>query len=260
MKKYEISVATVSFNDFEGLKNTEKSVLRLKRNEKVDIEWLVADGGSTDGTVDYLKNNNVLDVYIPGPDNGIYDGMNKLLDAASGDYIIFMNAGDYFSPAFNLHNLLPFLGVHDFISGYSCQIFLDDVYIRPKYNKESLLFKFPAHQSVFVSKKYYKRFIFNEKLKISADYDWMAKIQREAKSATLKSIVSVFELGGISNAGDFKCEFLKLLESKSITCFYKFFVKQFLIFFLGKKLFYRVIYFWKYRRLNFSEAEIFGLL
>lgn len=91
---YKISIITVCYNAVESIQATMLSVLN---QTYPNIEYIVIDGGSTDGTVDIIKKySDRLDYWISEPDKGIYDAMNKGIAAATGDYINFMNAGDTF--------------------------------------------------------------------------------------------------------------------------------------------------------------------
>ena len=88
----KLSIITVNFNDAEGLERTIKSVISQTFK---DYEFIVIDGGSTDGSVDVIKKYaDHIDYWVSEPDGGIYPGMNKGLCQAKGDYINFMNGGD----------------------------------------------------------------------------------------------------------------------------------------------------------------------
>ncbi|MFO6423833.1 glycosyltransferase family 2 protein [Motilimonas sp. KMU-193] len=90
----KISVITVVYNGRQDIQSTIESVAN---QDYPHIEFIVVDGGSSDGTVDILSsNNNVIDKWISEKDKGIYDAMNKGVKLATGDYVIFMNAGDLF--------------------------------------------------------------------------------------------------------------------------------------------------------------------
>lgn len=91
-----ISVITVVRNDIELLKETEKSIVE-QRNFGADIEWIIIDGCSYDGTVDYFAEhvNQNVDIFCSEKDDGIYDAMNKGINRADGTGLLFLNAGDY---------------------------------------------------------------------------------------------------------------------------------------------------------------------
>ncbi|MBP5219574.1 MAG: glycosyltransferase, partial [Bacteroidaceae bacterium] len=90
-----ISVVTVTFNSLPLLKKTMQSV---ESQDYENIEYLIIDGASSDGTADYLEKYDWRNIkFVSEPDGGIYDAMNKGIRMASGDYCIFMNAGDCFA-------------------------------------------------------------------------------------------------------------------------------------------------------------------
>ena len=93
-KKPLISVITVCYNSYEMLQRTIKSVRMQTYSE---IEYIVIDGASKDSTLRLIKENeDIINLWISEPDNGLYYAMNKGLDLASGDYVIYINAGDMF--------------------------------------------------------------------------------------------------------------------------------------------------------------------
>lgn len=95
MNKIKISVVTVCFNAGGIIEETIKSVIN---QTYPDIEYIIIDGASTDGTVDIIrKYSDKISYWKSEPDNGIYDAMNKAIGIATGDYINFMNAGDIFT-------------------------------------------------------------------------------------------------------------------------------------------------------------------
>ncbi|GHT63967.1 hypothetical protein AGMMS50239_20840 [Bacteroidia bacterium] len=94
MNNPKISIVTVTYNAVSVLEETILSIINQIYN---NIEYIVIDGGSTDGTLDIIKKyEDRLSYWISEPDKGIYDAMNKGIDRASGDWINFMNAGDLF--------------------------------------------------------------------------------------------------------------------------------------------------------------------
>ena len=89
----KISVITVVLNDLEGLKKTVNSVLS-QRGE--DFEYIILDGGSTDGSWEYIESLNFRGMKKSAPDTGIYNAMNNAVLLANGEYCLFLNAGDTF--------------------------------------------------------------------------------------------------------------------------------------------------------------------
>lgn len=89
-----ITVITVVFNGESVLEETIKSVISQTYD---NIEYIVVDGGSTDNTIDVIRRyEHAIDLWISGPDRGIYDAMNKGIRASSGYWLNFMNASDVF--------------------------------------------------------------------------------------------------------------------------------------------------------------------
>ena len=92
MFKPKLSVITVVFNDVRHIERTLLSVLDQTYD---NIEYVIIDGASNDGTLDVIKRyQHRVAKLITEPDKGIYDAMNKGLAAATGDYVVFMNSGD----------------------------------------------------------------------------------------------------------------------------------------------------------------------
>jgi glycosyltransferase involved in cell wall biosynthesis len=89
----KLSIITITYNAEKFLERTIVSI--LKANQQFDLEYLVIDGGSKDGTIDIIKKHEThITRWISEPDAGLYDAMNKGLSMAKGQYIWFLNAGD----------------------------------------------------------------------------------------------------------------------------------------------------------------------
>lgn len=98
-----VTIVTVVFNDACNIRETLKSVIEQNYNDK---EYIVIDGGSKDGTMDVVSEySNYIDNIVSEPDRGIYDAMNKAIDIAKGEWIIFMNSGDKFTNSNVLSNI-----------------------------------------------------------------------------------------------------------------------------------------------------------
>lgn len=90
----KLSIVTISYNNFYGLKSTAASVFSQTWK---DFEWIVIDGGSTDGTKEYIESlERKPDFWCSEKDAGIYDAQNKGIRIAKGEYICCMNSGDTF--------------------------------------------------------------------------------------------------------------------------------------------------------------------
>lgn len=92
MEQTKISIITVCYNSCTNIEKTIKSVLSQSYD---NIEYIIIDGKSTDGTIEIIqKYSNNIDTFISEPDNGIYDAMNKGIKHSTGEWLMFMNAGD----------------------------------------------------------------------------------------------------------------------------------------------------------------------
>jgi putative colanic acid biosynthesis glycosyltransferase len=99
-----ISIITVNLNDARGLRRTAASVAA---QTVTDFEWLIIDGGSTDGSVAVIREFHAhVATWSSRPDRGVYDAMNRGLAFARGEYVIFMNGGDRFADEYALQPLL----------------------------------------------------------------------------------------------------------------------------------------------------------
>lgn len=181
MKNYPlISIVTVTYNVVNTI---EKTILSIINQTYSNIEYIIIDGGSTDGTIDIIKKyTNRISYWISEPDNGIYDAMNKAINIASGDWIIFINAGDrlYNNCVINEIFNTPFDNIEvlygDFCSEQNnCIIKKESKY--PFYKKKSGYRNMGfSHQSAFVRTKWAKKYPFDLSYKCCADYNMMYTI------------------------------------------------------------------------------------
>ena len=198
-----ISVVTICYNAKNDL---EKTILSVLSQTYQDIEYIIIDGGSTDGTVDIIhKYSERLFYWISEPDKGIYDAMNKGMDRAPGSWINFMNAGDTFCDNEVIKNIF---GYND-LSDYS--VIYGDCYVSKlnqlQYLKASSMKKVHVqmpfcHQSSFIRKT---RLRFSIDLKIAADYQMIYEYYRMNGISSFLYIskpISVFDATGISTTNN----------------------------------------------------------
>lgn len=187
------TVITITFNNRDGLRRTAQSV---QSQTSTDYEWIIIDGDSTDGTTDDFINYPTAKI-ISEPDKGIYDAMNKGIDIATGDYIIFMNAGDIFANENVLNDISNHCTAHpDFIYGDAEE---DNHLKRARSHTKINWGMFTHHQAMFYNRKALAGLRYNLNYKIAADYDLTVKFLKTAKSILYVPIpVCVFEVGGAS--------------------------------------------------------------
>jgi glycosyltransferase involved in cell wall biosynthesis len=201
----KVSIITVTYNCRSLLEKTIKSI---GLQTFTDFEHVVIDGKSTDGTVDVIVENlSRIAYWVSEPDRGIYDAMNKGLEAATGDYVIFLNAGDTFYENTSLEKI-PFDQYPDAGIFYGETMILDKdgnpVGLRRKKLPHNLNWKHfkrgmvVCHQSVLVKRTIAPQY--NLVYKYAADIDWVLNALKSSESAVFTgSIISNFIEGGVSS-------------------------------------------------------------
>lgn len=110
-----ISIITINYNNLEGLQKTMKSVLD---QTYANIEYIVIDGASTDGSSAYIQDRDkFINYWISENDYGIYDAMNKGIEKATGDYVLFLNSGDWFADVTVVENFVEQKPREDIVYG-----------------------------------------------------------------------------------------------------------------------------------------------
>jgi putative colanic acid biosynthesis glycosyltransferase len=198
-----LSVVTVVLNDPVGLARTGESVLK----QTLRPEWIIVDGGSTSSTIDILHRFGSFAHWISGRDNGIYDAMNKGVRMCSGEFVVFLNAGDCFSDSEVVADVCSFLSSQEReLADVLCcgaNLILADgrkVYRPPKIVDDYIWHGLPAnHQAT-----YYRRSVLGDKpydlsYKMCGDYFIAADLYvRNAPFLYLNRPVVEFYLDGVS--------------------------------------------------------------
>lgn len=219
-----ISIITVVKNDIIGLKNTAESVFGQSSK---NWEWIIVDGGSNDGTQDYLsclKQKQIAKGIkgISERDKGIYDAMNKGIDVASGEYVVFLNAGDTFFD----DNVLDAIASNAKTIGsenvdstilygdYSLSFPNGNTIRRKARNADYIRYGLPtSHQAILFPRSYLKKNKYDLRYKICGDYYIVSK------AFTQKMIYRKMDFGvALFSVGDtsFNNPLLLLRESLSI--------------------------------------------
>jgi len=171
-----VTIITVVLNDKDGLEKTIQSVINQTYK---NIEHIIIDAGSTDGTLDVIKRyEDSICAWISEPDKGIYDAMNKGIGLANGDWVNFMNAGDVF------YNSDTIIALKEYFSGDTVLIYGDvrinygDFEITQSARSFSRLWKegICCHQSVFIRRQILSKLMFNLAYKLVADYELLCRI------------------------------------------------------------------------------------
>ena len=203
-----LSIITVTYNASQWLERTIQSVVRQSYPR---IEYIIVDGNSTDGTVEIIKKyRKAITQFISEPDKGLYDAMNKGLKLASGDYVLFINAGDTLYSDGTVQDIADLINkenVPDIVYGETLIVDIDGnpLGMRRLKAPEKLTWKsfsmgmLVCHQSFLV-----KRAIadcFDLQYRFTADFDWCIRCLRKAKTIlNTRLILSQFLEAGYSAA------------------------------------------------------------
>lgn len=202
----KITVVTVTYNAEQTLERTLQSVASQTYPR---VEHLIVDGLSVDGTLsliqEYAEDNSVCDTpheiqFIREPDSGLYDAMNKAIDNANGDYLVFLNAGDKFHSDDTLERVVETVSsVHgnEFDEAtwpavlYGETDIVDDngVFLRHRrlQTPEVLSWRsflsgmLVCHQSFYVRTDVARQFHYNLRYRFSGDFDWCIRIMKDAQ-------------------------------------------------------------------------------
>ena len=209
MKK--ISIVTVNFNNRDGLEKTMSSVTSQTYS---NIEYIIIDGGSSDGSKEVIKKyENKISYWVSEPDKGIYNAMNKAIGKTNGEYLLFLNSGDYFyskkvlSKIFSqVHQADLLIGRQKFISangkvGISPKLHAEEI------NMEYFLSSTLPHQATFIKRSLLDECGgYDESYRVCADWVfWIqAVVEHKCSIEVLPQTVSYMNNGGVSSDMD-KC-------------------------------------------------------
>lgn len=211
------AVITVTRNNLDGLKRTNAS-LALENSDL--FEWIVIDGASTDGTSEYLK--TVKAQWISEPDNGIYDAMNKGIARATGDYVLFLNAGDLLALPRTLETLAEILKVRpvypDTIYGDAFEDTTQGRIIKQaRPHSDIAQGLFTHHQAIFYRREVVNDLRYDQTYNIAGDYKFTTQfLQRSRDAFYWPRPVCVFESGGISQKQAFKGRMQQVLIRREL--------------------------------------------
>ncbi len=201
----KISIVTINLNNLNGLKNTLTSVA----NQGYDnIEYIVIDGASIDGSVDTIKANQTnITSWLSEPDSGIYNAMNKGIEIATGDYLLFLNSGDIL---YNESVIAEFVKVAQEKKDLYSGTIAFDKHDRRNYEQapEKLTFGFffentLRHPCTFIKRTLFEQFgTYNEANKIVSDWEFFLKVSSrpEISYQKLHFPIALFDVTGIGNS------------------------------------------------------------
>jgi len=198
----KFSIITVCRNEAENIRQTCESICSQTYS---DFEWIIIDGESTDGTLDILAEySSKISCFVSEPDGGIYDAMNKGVQRATGEYLLFLNGGDYLADECALARVAA-APDRDVLYG-------DLLYLRD--DGTSYIQAFPdmlssgflarrtlPHQASFIRRGLFLRYgMYDTSIRISADYDLFVRFLHVHKASYfhIPCVLAVFRSGGIS--------------------------------------------------------------
>ncbi|MGM9699059.1 MAG: glycosyltransferase family 2 protein [Prevotella sp.] len=201
MAKY--TIITINYNNGKELRNTIESVINQTFR---DVEYIVVDGGSTDDSVEVIKeHSDRIDFWISEKDNGVYNAMNKGLRHAHGQYVNFMNSGDSFYSTHVLEDIDRQIGDTDILFGNVCDSVSGKRYGGIKAGSEvtflTLKKEILCHQGTFYRREIFERHQYDESLRLIAD--WKVNVQAivfdNCKVKVVNTIVANYDLRGMSS-------------------------------------------------------------
>lgn len=178
-----ITIITVVYN---GAAFLEKTILSVINQTYDNVEYIIIDGGSYDGTIDIVKKyEDKIYYWVSEQDDGIYDAMNKGITLAHGDWIVFLNSGDSFCDNDILENIFPknMTLSAEIIYG-NTKVRVSNKTLKPPriINKKYFFYQNICHQSIFFKRGVFTKYgYYNLKYKIIADREWLLK-------ATIKNV------------------------------------------------------------------------
>lgn len=205
----KVSIITTSLNSAATIRDTLESV---KRQDHDDIEHIIIDAGSTDGTLDIVHEFPHISLVMSEKDLGIYHGMNKGLKLCTGDIICFLNSDDWYTQDDVISQVVNILGKNRVQVVYGDLQYVDRVNIKKvartwrsgTFRRSSLYYGWiPPHPTFFARREVYQQVgFFNTSLRNAADYELMLRVllKHEMDASYLPQVLVKMRRGGYSNA------------------------------------------------------------
>lgn len=207
----KVSLLTVCYNSAGTVADSIKSV---RSQDYKDVEYIIVDGNSNDGTKEIIKaNNDLIDKWISEPDKGIYDAMNKAIKMATGEVVGILNSDDFYSSSNVISQVAKAFNDSTVDAVFGDLVFVDPNnlkkvvrrYSSAKWSPEKFARGFmPAHPTFFVRRKYYEQIgLFKTDYKIAADYELLIRFLyvHKLKYKYLPLNMVTMRKGGVSSRG-----------------------------------------------------------
>lgn len=220
----KVSIITVVRNNKDTIKDAINSVINQTYK---DIEYIIIDGASTDGTVEIVKSyGNKISKFVSEPDKGLYDAMNKGIKLATGDVVGILNSDDFYVDEFVIEKVVKIFEEKEVDSLFADIVFVqsDNLNKVIRYYDSSvftpLTFAYglaPAHPSFFVKREVYAQYgLFRTDLKIAADFDLMVRFLYKHKISYyyMQEAIIKMRMGGVSTS--FSSMWLNTIENMRV--------------------------------------------
>lgn len=200
-----LSIITINYNNLEGLQKTIDSIVSQSFKE---FEWIVIDGGSSDGSSELIAQYaDRIAYWVSEPDTGVYNAMNKGVRMAKGEYINFMNSGDCFASPTILEEVFSLDRTADVLYGFMMRGKLDGEVNNSSMMKPNLTWidfykDGLPHQSTFIKRSLFDKFgFYDESLKAVSDWKFFvnAFVYHKSTSEFIPKKVSIYAEGGLSD-------------------------------------------------------------
>ena len=246
IKKPLITIITVVYN---GVQNLEETILSVINQTYDNIEFIIIDGASTDGTINIIKKyEEKIHYWISEKDTGIFDAMNKGILKSKGDYINFMNSGDFFTNIDLINDIAKILNEEEIDFLYGHQNIADGNYSKINI-KNNIQFTYLTlcHQVIFAEKNCFENNMFDLKYRWMCDYKWLLEcfLRKGVKAKYTNKEICFVE--PIPNAVTKNDRLKKLYERAAIGYQYFFGFKKILFYINQLRLVIKFKYFWKYK-------------
>lgn len=215
-----ISIITINYNNHVGL---EKTIISVISQTYKDIQYIVIDGGSTDGSMEVIKEHHEnIDYWVSEPDKGIYNAMNKGILKATGDYVLFLNSGDYLISSDIIDSISRELDSNEDIVFGLLKTYPSGITGYTDIHLPLTLFDFfkgspIPHPASFIKRKLLLKMNYDESLRIVADWSFFlqAIVFMGCSCKKIEKIITIFEDNGISSRNVAYCneERLKVLKA-----------------------------------------------
>lgn len=200
----KLSIITINYNNADGLRKTIESVIKQTSR---DFEYIVIDGGSTDSSIDIIKEyEGKITYWVSEPDRGIYDAMNKGILAAKGEYCQFLNSGDYLIKNDVTEQMIKNMPDCSILYGNMLKLMKDDKVLYNKKIETNSFFTFYNgslnHPSTYIKRSLFKKYgYYDENLKIVSDWKfYLMTIGLYNELVAYRDIdVCFFDMDGVSS-------------------------------------------------------------